>query len=56
MFLSGTVISMSPVSVVISQRPPVTDFGTSCLPVSDRVMNTFSLRRLPVTSPVLVVT
>ena len=47
-------IRMSPVLVRISHMPPVMVFGTVTRPVSVTAINTFSLRRLPVTSPVSV--
>ena len=45
---------MSPVDVVISHIPPEVVFGTSILPVLVLAIKTFSLSKLPLTSPVLV--
>ena len=45
-----------PVAVLISHLPPSDVFGTSTLPVPVSVINTLSVRKLPVTSPVDVFT
>ena len=46
-------MKISPVDVVMLHSPPVVD-GTCTFPVLVWVWNVLSLRRLPVTSPVLV--
>ena len=58
LFRQGCVmpIRMLPVFVWISHTPPDVVFGTSTLPVLVPVMNTLSESRVPVTSPVVVLT
>ena len=48
------LILISPIEVVISHIPPLAVFGTSIFPVLVLEMKIFSLRSVPVTSPVEV--
>ena len=51
---SLTPTSILPVSVLISHLPPVIDFGTLTLPVSESAKKILSVRSSPVTLPVSV--